>query len=633
MNKIKVVKNKIVRHFRKLPKEKIEQLYQEKAKEWIDKPGIIGIAHDGKRLIVYQDKNTMIANTVNEYSDSDVKIIKIEPFTFLLNDSDDYKSQVIRTNRVRPIFGGISVGHKDVTAGTLSLIVRDKITKEPLILSNNHVLANLNHGKIGDAILQPGAADGGTIADKVGELERFIPLANNVTVDCAVAKPTVDVKKWNEILGLEDVWFIADPAVGQTVIKSGRTSGVTSGTIKQVNATIKVNYGNKDYVFTDVVISDIKSSPGDSGSAIIEKYKAKLVGLLFAGNGSLTVLCKATNVFEQLGIELMPHPPLILDLSHYNGTLTDSMVQDMYKKGVRGLFLKASEGGSYKDDQFANSVEVCRRNGMLWSPYHFCRANISANIQYNNFISAIGDNVPDFQPMIDIETTDEQSPEKITSVALKLLELVDAHFSGQGYNPPWIYTRGSFANAYFLPSDKWAKYPLMVARWYTDNWDYSEGSYVDPYFPKQWKSVGAKLWQNKADKDGLGAYFGLSCNDVDVSYILDEPYFDSCLVHEPPSPPPPPPPPSPPPSPPPPAEYKTGTFTWGKVTVDSLRVRTVPNTNNNSSIIYILKKDEEVEVLEEVKDNVGNTWARIGHREYAAMLYNGRRYIEYIPVN
>ncbi len=80
--------------------------------------------------------------------------------------------------RFRPtIPPGVSIGHFKVTAGTFGYLVTDKTSGEKLILSNNHVLANSNDSVIGDAILQPGAIDGGqNPGDIVATLERFIPL-------------------------------------------------------------------------------------------------------------------------------------------------------------------------------------------------------------------------------------------------------------------------------------------------------------------------------------------------------------------------------------------------------------------------------------------------------------------------
>ena len=80
------------------------------------------------------------------------------------------------TARYRPAPGGVSIGHKDITAGTLGCLV--KKGGDFFILSNNHVLANSNAAQIGDAILQPGPYDGGRFPeDHIANLEAFIPIS------------------------------------------------------------------------------------------------------------------------------------------------------------------------------------------------------------------------------------------------------------------------------------------------------------------------------------------------------------------------------------------------------------------------------------------------------------------------
>lgn len=78
-------------------------------------------------------------------------------------------------DRYRPtIPAGVSIGHFKVTAGTIGAIVFDRDTGEPLILSNNHVLANSNDSLIGDVILQPGPTDHGVRPDDVvAQLHRY----------------------------------------------------------------------------------------------------------------------------------------------------------------------------------------------------------------------------------------------------------------------------------------------------------------------------------------------------------------------------------------------------------------------------------------------------------------------------
>jgi hypothetical protein len=85
----------------------------------------------------------------------------------------DASSQV---QRLRPARPGSSIGHLDITAGTFGCVVMRNGLK--FILSNNHVLANSNQAKLGEAILQPGPLDGGTLSnDRLATLVEFVPLA------------------------------------------------------------------------------------------------------------------------------------------------------------------------------------------------------------------------------------------------------------------------------------------------------------------------------------------------------------------------------------------------------------------------------------------------------------------------
>src|SRR5262249_51225941 len=92
--------------------------------------------------------------------------------------------------RNRPLRIGGSLGHFQITAGALGCFV-SKADKGPVMsLSNNHVLADENRAKKGDAILQPGPFDGGeNPADKVATLSNSIRLNKTKPnlVDCAVA--------------------------------------------------------------------------------------------------------------------------------------------------------------------------------------------------------------------------------------------------------------------------------------------------------------------------------------------------------------------------------------------------------------------------------------------------------------
>ncbi len=202
--------------------------------------------------------------------------------------------------RMRPCPGGMSIGHVDITAGTLGCLVKDKINNATVILSNNHVLANSNEAAIGDAVVQPGPSDGGVApADTIATLTRFHPIdfsagAENL-IDAAIATPVNPGDVVHEIKDIggavpTETRDITVADLGQFVRKSGRTTEHTTGYIDTVNVTVQVKYGifQKATFVDQIVIENVLaeedvSAGGDSGSAVLDNDN-KLVGLLFAGS-------------------------------------------------------------------------------------------------------------------------------------------------------------------------------------------------------------------------------------------------------------------------------------------------------------------------------------------------------------
>ena len=229
-----------------------------------------------------------------------------------------------RTKRFRPCPGGVSVGHSKISAGTLTCRVLDKATREVIGgLSNNHICSldwgELHVGKVGDSTLQPAPYDGGTeLTDKIGVLLKYVPVKSDIDnlIDAAVFSSN-ELK--GEILEVGNPSHTVEPRVGMKVLKSGRTSGVTYGTIFDVNATLKVEGGEGwgSCVFKDqIVISPAILSPGDSGSWIGEIDTFNTVGLGFAGSDTLSVANRALTVEELLDIEIIPPvPPVSLPIA------------------------------------------------------------------------------------------------------------------------------------------------------------------------------------------------------------------------------------------------------------------------------------------------------------------------------
>lgn len=235
----------------------------------------------------------------------------------------------LRRQRVDPLRPGISVAHIAETAGTVGLVVFDRATGSPCILSNWHVL-NGNTGKIGDTIVQPGPYDdNNTTLNEAGTLLRSHLGAAG---DCALAR--IRLRGYNRsVYGLDVVpKRMARVALGDKVIKSGRTTANTRGIVRRVDVMAKINYGipageqaiggfeigpDKDDVPPDGEIS----KGGDSGSAwlIFDKGKATdiFAGLHFAGETDSSsdehaLACYPASVQKKLDFVLEPETAIAM---------------------------------------------------------------------------------------------------------------------------------------------------------------------------------------------------------------------------------------------------------------------------------------------------------------------------------
>jgi hypothetical protein len=251
------------------------------------------------------------------------------------------RAQQSPTDRFRPAPGGVSIGHVGITAGTLGCLVKKGDQK--FILSNNHVLANSNDAQPGDAIIQPGPFDGGNFPqDHIAELEQFVPIvfegeqsecgfanaiieflnfgckiissqtrygayntqaADNL-VDAAIGRPLNPDDVLDEIFQIGPIQGSARGELGMAVKKSGRTTGFTTGEIQQIDVTANVQYGPGQVArFTDQLMAGAMSQGGDSGSAVLNEDN-QLVGLLFAGSETTTIINRIEHVFSALGVTL-----------------------------------------------------------------------------------------------------------------------------------------------------------------------------------------------------------------------------------------------------------------------------------------------------------------------------------------
>ena len=233
----------------------------------------------------------------------------------------DAKVKDVRRARADTLQPGMSVGGVFSGGGSIGCFVRDRQTGRLVILSNWHVLHG-PAGSLGNDVVQPGKKDDDRVAhNRIGELLRSHLGAAG---DCAIA--SVGGRGISNVpveLVSVTIDAIGRPELGDRVVKSGRTTGVTYGLVTRVGVNTRIPYGGG---ITEVIggfevgpdpqhpaPENEISRPGDSGSAWLAVDQkgnptGVMLGLHFAGDQDGTVseialACYAESVMNKLEIE------------------------------------------------------------------------------------------------------------------------------------------------------------------------------------------------------------------------------------------------------------------------------------------------------------------------------------------
>ena len=298
----------------------------------------VGIGPDGLPAIKVFTKRHGVQGIPDWLESIPVQVEVTGRFYALRGETCDTTGDHICTAAERwplPVPTGISVGHPAITAGTIAARVTDGTAV--YILSNNHVLANINEATKGDPILQPGTYDGGVNpGDAIANLTDFEPIkfctvwwfwiicdetnvidaaiASSTSSELGVATPDGGYGAPSRIIhpAYGDPSILGDEnlalLLGAEVQKYGRTTGLTAGKVNTINATVDVCYDSECQNiarFTDqlFVTPGTFSAGGDSGSLVITHDSLKQpVGLLFAGSDTLTILNRIDLVLNRFGV-------------------------------------------------------------------------------------------------------------------------------------------------------------------------------------------------------------------------------------------------------------------------------------------------------------------------------------------
>lgn len=173
--------------------------------------------------------------------------------------------------------------------------------------------------------------------------------------------------------------------------------------------------------------------------------------------------------------------PAGIDVSHHNGKIDWAKVK---AAGISFVFLKATEGATYKDPTYDDNYAQAKAHGIAVGAYHFFRPGVSTKSQVDNFVAAIKKlNPGDLPPVLDAENPVLWEGLSAKTAADKCVAFMDAVKSQLGATP--VLYAGSFFIRDQLGGDaRLAAYPLWLAQ-YRKN---------DPAVPKPYATW--TFWQH-----------------------------------------------------------------------------------------------------------------------------------------
>jgi hypothetical protein len=269
-----------------------------------------GLTENNNPTILVFTKQEMKAGAIPDYLEGIPVTIKVTGEIFALRQNNNGVGGTVKpTSKFSlPVPIGVSTGNSgECSAGTIGARAKDA-SGHVYALSNNHVYVLENGAHIGSTILQPGLYDTRCRTGQsnvIGTLYDFKPIdfagGNNI-VDAAIASSsTASLNNATPLDGYGDPNSLTytkatgnPPFIGQSVMKYGRTTRLTAGTINGINVTLSVCYNSSCSLiatFADQIAigSYSFSRAGDSGSLIVSNdANAYPIGLLFAGGSGIT---------------------------------------------------------------------------------------------------------------------------------------------------------------------------------------------------------------------------------------------------------------------------------------------------------------------------------------------------------
>ncbi len=147
-----------------------------------------------------------------------------------------------------------------------------------------------------------------------------------------------------------------------------------------------------------------------------------------------------------------------IDVSHHQGVIDWTRVA---KAHVQFAYLKASEGGDWRDESFGANLQGAKASGIAAGAYHFFTFCSPGCAQAHNFLSTAPADATHLPPAVDLEYVGNCNARPTRDAFAR--ELRDfLHLTEARYRTvPVLYTTRTFFENY-LKDNEFVRYPLWI---------------------------------------------------------------------------------------------------------------------------------------------------------------------------
>jgi lysozyme len=148
-----------------------------------------------------------------------------------------------------------------------------------------------------------------------------------------------------------------------------------------------------------------------------------------------------------------------IDVSHHQGEINWDKVTLWNGKRISFAYVKATEGATFTDVNYARNIRGALDNNIPVGSYHYFRTTSPVEEQFAHFIKTVDKEEQQLIPLVDVEEKKHWDNDTFHKNFQRFLDLVENHFGKK----PIIYTVNSFYNLHL--SGKYRPYHFLIGRY------------------------------------------------------------------------------------------------------------------------------------------------------------------------